>query len=220
MIIPHKLFEVYIDDKGRLYAKNIVPGLAPFREIIVREKGEEYRQWDPTRSKLAAMIKKGCTNIGIRKSNIVLYLGVSHGYTASFISDMIGNEGLLFGLDPAPRVMRDFVFRAEERKNLIPLLADANHPEEYIGRVCAADIIYQDIAQRNQADIFLRNCQLFLKKGGYGLLAIKAKSIDVTASSKKICEEVRKTIEQKMTVIDYRLLEPYEKDHAFLIVKK
>ncbi len=217
-IKPHKIFELYTDGR-RLYTKSLLPGKALFDETIVRKNKEEFREFDPRRSKLAAAVMKGSTNVGIRKGNIVLYLGVSHGYTASFVSDIIGREGLLFGIDPAPRVMRDFVFLAEERPNLVPLLADANHPEEYLRRVCTADIVYQDIAQRNQADIFIRNCKLYLKQNGYGLLAVKARSIDVTRRPKQIFEEIRKELENKFTVIDYRILEPYQKDHAFIIVK-
>lgn len=220
-IQPHKLFEVYSDERGRrLFTKSILPGRAPFSEFLVTEKENEFREWDPTRSKLAATIMKGCTNIGLRKDDVVLYLGISHGYTASFVSDIIGNEGLIFGIDSAPRVVRDLVFLAQERKNMVPLLADANHPETYADKVCQADIVYQDIAQRNQADIFIRNCQLFLKKGGYGLLAVKARSIDIQKKSNEIFIDIRKQLEKLFTVIDYRILEPFEKDHCMIIVKK
>ncbi len=220
-LIPHKIFEIYQEARGRrLFTKSLIPQYNPFDERTITEHGEEYHEFDPTRSKLAASIMKGTTNAGIRKNDVVLYLGVSHGYTASHISDMIGPEGLIFGIDPAPRVIRDLVFISEHRTNIIPLLVDANHPETYIHRVCQADIVYQDIAQKNQAEIFLKNCQLFLKKGGYGLLAIKARSIDIKKSNKQIFEEIRKKVEAEMTVIDYRILEPFEHDHCMIIVKK
>ena len=166
------------------------------------------------------MIFKGCTNIGIRKNDIVLYLGSSHGYTPSFVSDIVGEEGLVFGIDPAPRVMRDFIFLAEERQNLVPVLASANHPEEYINRICQADIVYQDLAQKNQLDIFVKNCNVFLKKGGYGLFAVKARSIDVKRKPKDLFIEIRKELEKLFTVIDYKTLDPMEKDHCMIIVKK
>ncbi len=220
-IKPHKVFELYQDDRGRrLYTKSITPGKIFFSEKTMREKGEEYREMDPTHSKLAAAVVKGATNIGIRKGDVVLYLGASHGYTISFVSDIVGKEGLIFGIDPAPRVMRDLVFLSQERTNVVPILADANHPEQYDRRICGVDIVYQDIAQRNQAEIFIDNCNLFLKAGGYGLLSVKARSIDVKKKSKQIFEEIRKKVEAKFTVIDYRILEPFEKDHCMIIVKK
>lgn len=218
-ITPHKIFEIY-EDKRRIYTKSILPGKKHFDERIAKEKGIEYREFDPKRSKLAAAIMKGCTNTGIRKNDVILYLGVSHGYTASFISDIIGKEGFIFGIDPAPRVIRDLVFLAEKRRNIVPVLADANHPEEYVKRVSGADVVYQDISQKNQAEIFIKNCRLFLKKGGYGLLAVKARSINVKTPSRIIFEEVRKELEKEFTVIDYRILEPFEKDHCMIIIKK
>ncbi len=218
-IKPHKIFEIFSDGR-RLYTKSILPGKKHFEERIAKEKDTEYREFDPTRSKLAAMIMKGCTNAGIRKGDVVLYLGVSHGFTASFVSDMINKEGLIFGVDPAPRVIRDLVFLSEQRKNIVPLLADANHPEEYLERVSGVDVVYQDIAQKNQAEIFIKNCKLFLKKGGYGLLAVKARSIDIKRRNKDIFMEIRNQLEKEFTVIDYKILEPFEHDHCMIIIKK
>lgn len=218
-ITPHRIFELY-HDGHRLYTKSILPGITPFAERTVRKGNEEYREFDPTRSKLAAVVMKGCTNIGIRKKDVILYLGASHGYTISFLSDMVGKEGLIFGIDPAPRVMRDLVFLSADRQNIVPMLADANHPEEYRERVCAADVVYQDVSQRNQEEIFIRNCRLFLKPGGYGLLAVKARSIDIKRKPTQIFEEIRRNLEKVFTVIEYRKLEPFEKDHCMIMVKK
>ncbi len=218
-ITPHKLFEIY-QDKRRIYTKSIVPGKSPFQEKLFKQEGEEFREFDPRRSKLAAMIMKGCTNIGIRKGDVILYLGVSHGYTASFVSDIIGKEGILFGVDPAPRVVRDLVFLTEDRPNIVPLLTDANHPDTYVQRVLQADIVFQDIAQRNQLQIFVKNCELFLKKGGYGLLAVKARSIDIKRKPKELFIEIRKELEKKYKVLDYKVLDPFEKDHCMIIIKK
>ncbi|MBR9683295.1 fibrillarin-like rRNA/tRNA 2'-O-methyltransferase [Candidatus Woesearchaeota archaeon] len=220
-IKPHKILEVYEDKKvRRIYTKSIVPGKVAFDERTVRDGKDEYREFDPRRSKLAAAIAKGCTNAGIRKKDVILYLGASHGYTCSFVSDMVGKEGLIFGIDPAPRVVRDLVFLSLYRKNIVPMLTDANHIEEYDDKVCLVDVVFQDIAQRNQAEIFIKNCQKFLKKGGYGLLAIKSRSIDVKRKPKGIFSEVRQALEKEFTVIDFRSLEPFEKDHAMIIIKK
>ena len=215
---PHKLFEIF-QDRKRLYTKSLVKGKKFFEERTFRDKGIEYREFDPSRSKLAAMIAKGSTNIVIREGNIILYLGSSHGYTVSFVSDMVGKEGMIFGVDPAPRVMRDFMFLVNKRENVTPLLADANHPETYKELIPKADIVFQDIAQRNQADIFIRNCKLYLKEGGYGLLAVKARSIDITKKPNDIFIQVRKEIEKVFKVIDFKILEPYQKDHCMIIIK-
>jgi fibrillarin-like pre-rRNA processing protein len=223
MIKESRIFEVY-EERGKrysnLYTKSMTPGLKVYREKLVRQNNNEFRQWDPKKSKLAAAILKGTTNVGIRKGDTVLYLGCSTGTTPSHISDMIGEKGFLFGLDFAPRVLRDFVFLCEKRKNMTALLEDANHPETYKDRVCEVDIVYQDVAQRNQTEIFLKNCNMFLKKGGYALFAVKARSIDVTKKPKQIFREVKEKLEKVLTIIDFRPLDPFELDHCMFICKK
>lgn len=216
---PHKVFEIYTDGR-RIYTKSLLKGKTHFTERTFRDKGQDYREFDPRRSKLAAAIMKGCINTGIRKDDVVLYLGASHGFTPSFVSDIVGWEGLVFGIDPAPRVVRDLVFLSEQRDNIVPMLADANHPEEYADKVCKVDVVYQDIAQKNQSDIFIRNCDMYLKHGGYGLLAIKAKSIDVKRKPVAIFNEIKAELEKIFTVVDFRNLEPFEGDHAMIIIKK
>lgn len=216
-------FHVYEDVKNKkfIYAHNLVPGKSLFEEELEKHGAYEYRAWDIYRSKLAAGIKKGLSQIGLKEGDIVLYLGASHGYTPSFVSDIVGTHGFVFCVDNAPRVMRDLIFICEERENMAPIMADAAHPEKYKDMVTKeVDLVFQDIAQRNQVDIFLRNCDSYLKKGGFGLLAIKARSIDVSKNPKEIFKKVRAQLEKKITIVDYRELEPYEKDHAMFVCKK
>jgi len=220
MINKSKIFEVYEDKKNRLYTVNLTPGKKVYDEKLINEKGIEYREWNARKSKLAASILKGSPNIFIRKGDVVLYLGCSTGTTASHVSDIVGKEGFIFALDFAPRVMREMVFVAEDRKNIAPILGDANRPESYIDKVSIFDVVYQDIAQREQVDIFLKNVSLFLKKGGYCLLAVKARSIDVTKKPKQIFAEVRSRLEKELTIVDYRTLEPYQMDHCMFILKR
>ena len=164
MIKQSNIFEVYEDYRRRLYTVNLTPGKKVYDERLVKEKGIEYREWNARKSKLAAFILKGGSNIFIRKGSVVLYLGCSYGTTPSHVSDIVGKEGFVFALDFAPRVMRDMVFVAEDRKNIAPILGDANRPESYMDKVSQVDVVYQDIAQRDQVNIFLKNVNLFLKK--------------------------------------------------------
>jgi fibrillarin-like pre-rRNA processing protein len=217
-----KFPNVYLRKEGkkiRFYSKNLIPGISQFEEKLVREGGIEYREWEPKRSKLAAAIMNKISQIGIKEGNVVLYLGASHGYTASFVSDMIGKNGFIFAIDFAPVVVRDLVFVCEQRKNMTPILADCNHPEEYADKIVKVDIVYQDVAQKNQVEIFLKNMQ-FAKPDGFGLLALKARSIDVTKKPREVFREVRAKLEKEVKIVDYRELEPFEKDHAFFVVKK
>lgn len=222
MIKKTHFYEIYeIEGKRRiLLTKNLTPGKTFFDESVYKEDKVEYRQWDPTRSKLAAAIFKGISQIGVKPGDVVLYLGASHGYTVSFVSDIVGDDGFIFAIDFAPRVVRDLVFLAEDRKNIAPILADCNQPQSYVSRVSLADVVYQDIAQKSQVDIFLKNCNIFLKKDGFALLCIKARSIDVTKNPSEIFNSVRARLEKEITIVDYRKLEPFERDHAIFVCKK
>ena len=89
-----------------------------------------------------------------------------------------------------------------------------------VGKIKGVDVVYQDIAQKNQVRIFLKNVEMFLRNNGVGVLAIKARSIDVTKNPRKIFEEVRRELEKHLKVIDFKVLDPFEKDHCIFIIKK
>lgn len=219
-----KKFNVYEDQKQKrvLFTRNLVPGKRFFEENLIKHEGVEYRSWDAYRSKLGAAIKKGISQIGMQNGDLVLYLGAAHGFTPSYVSDIVGRQGFVFCIDNAPRVVRDLIFVCRERENMAPILADANQPDTYKELITKeVDTVFQDIAQRSQVSIFLKNCDAYLKKGGFGLLALKARSIDVSKRPKDIFKQVRNQLDQSiMTVVDYRDLEPYEKDHAMFVCKK
>ncbi len=218
--VDKKFPNVFID-RGRLFTKSQSKE-SFFDEKIVRQGKDFYREWDPKRSKLAAAIMKRISQVGIKEGSTVIYLGASHGYTPSFVADMIGKEGFLIGIEFSPESARDFVFVCDRIKNMCPVLADCNHPERYKDAVVESDILYQDIAQRNQVEIFLKNCNAYLKPEGFGLLALKARSVDVKTRPKDLYKKVRADLEKHpgLVVVDYRELDPLEKDHAFFVVKK
>ncbi|MBT4446076.1 fibrillarin-like rRNA/tRNA 2'-O-methyltransferase [archaeon] len=221
-IKPQGIFEIYTDFKKRqLYTKSLANSTeSHFGERIIKDGGKVYRAWDAKRSKLAAYVLKGSPNTGIREGSVVLYLGASHGNTPSYVSDMVGKEGFVFCLDFAPRVVRDLVFLCKKRENMAPIMGDAHHPKTYADRVSEVDVVFQDIAQKDQAGIFLKNVRMFLKDGGVGLLAVKAKSINIKKDPKQIFAEVRDEIGKEFMITDMRGLEPFELDHAMIVIKK
>ena len=221
MIEPSKLQGIYEDKKKKAYyTLNLVPGVHVYDEKLVSEDGQEYREWNPRKSKLAAALMKEVSQIGIKPGSIVLYLGCSTGTTISHVSDIVGKSGFVFGVDIGPRVMREMVFVCEERTNIAPILANARDTQLLGQRICQPDIVYQDLAQKDQVEIFLKNCSMFLKKGGFGLLFVKARSIDVTKSPRLIYADIRKKLEQNIMIVDYRELDPLEKDHCVFVCKK
>lgn len=205
--------------KKKLVTQNFVPGQTVYGERKHEVKGAEYREWNPRRSKLGAAIHKRIKKIPIREGSFVLYLGSASGTTASHVSDIVGASGLVYCVEISPRPMRDLVFVAEDRNNLAPILGNAALPREYEDLIVQCDFLFQDIAQKNQAQILVEN-KKFLKLGGYAMISVKARSIDVTAHPKKVFRSVEKRLKKHFKVVDKKRLEPFEKDHMVLLLQK
>ncbi|HLE06176.1 MAG TPA: fibrillarin-like rRNA/tRNA 2'-O-methyltransferase [Candidatus Nanoarchaeia archaeon] len=205
-----------INIKGRMYTRNLVPGVSVYEEKLVKQGKDEYREWTPKRSKLGAGLKKGIKN-PINENTSVLYLGAASGTTVSHVSDM-APKGVIYAVEFAPEPIKSLIMLAKKRKNIIPIFADANHPEVY-EFASKSDVVFQDIAQKNQAEIFTKNCLAYLKKDGVGVLAIKSRSIDVTKHPEVVFKQVEKELYKTFKILDMKRLEPFERDHKIYIVK-
>ncbi len=216
MKIEKKFSGVFlIDDK--LATVNSLKGFIPFKEQVIESKGKEYRFWDPNRSKAAAAIMKGIKQFPIKSGDKILYLGIAHGFTASFLRDIIGENGIIYGIEFSERCFNELLPISKKYKNIVPILADARKPEEY-SWIEKVDLVYCDIAQPDQTEIAIRNSKKFLKKEGYLFLVIKTRSIDVTKSPKKICEEEISKL-KNFEIIDWKMLEPFEGAHGFVLAR-
>ncbi len=206
----------------KLATLNLAPGRNVYGERLVRFKGEEYRLWDPYRSKFAASILKGLETVPIRPNHKVLYLGAASGTTASHVSDIIREDGHVYCIEFAPRSIRELVNNVcSFRSNMSPLLADARLPERYSTLVEKVDDIYCDIAQPAQARILAENADLFLIDGGWVMLVIKAQSIDVTREPNEIFEqEVGVMKGRGFRISQVVNLEPYDRAHAMIVAVK
>ncbi len=204
----------------RIFTKNLVKGHKVYGEKIVKFNKEEFREWNPKRSKLGAAIVKGLRVIPIKEGTKVLYLGASTGTTVSHVSDIVKEKGVIFAVEFAPRVARDLYLLSKKRKNIFPILADANLPLTYYPFLTKVDLVFQDIAQPNQVDILVKNIYYYLKKGGYFMLAVKSRSIDISKKPKEVYFLVKKHLEEYgLKIIQEIELNPYEKDHIFYLGK-
>lgn len=179
-----------------------------------------YRLWDKTRSKLAAYLVKGGRFLPIKKGSVVLYLGAGSGTTPSHVSDLVGESGIVFCVEFAKRSMQDLIPVCEDRKNMVPILADANQPSQYKELVEKADVIYQDVAQPNQVEIFLKNAQEFLEDNGYGILMLKSRSVDVTLEPEQVYAKAQAELEKGFEVLEVKRLDPDQTDHAAFVLRK
>ena len=207
--------------KDKLFTQNpdVCKGIRVYNEQLITEDNIEYRSWNPFRSKLAAALLKGLT-IDITADAQILYLGAATGTTVSHLSDIITN-GTIYAVETSPVAVINLLKVSEKRPNIIPILSDANHPERYQSIVPLVDFIYQDISQRNQADIFTRNITAYLKPKGTGLIMVKARSIDVALKPKQAYELVCTHLQQEKFKIKKPLeLAPFEKDHAAILITR
>ena len=218
MVDKQPFFWIQIDGEKKLATQNLVPGNQVYNEMLVQSKEIEYRIWNPFRSKLAAAIMNGLDDFPFTQKSDVLYLGVSTGTTISHISDIVGQDGTIFGIEHASRVARDFLDRvASHRKNIVPIIHDARKPEEFFSVYKKVDVVYVDIAQPDQTEIAIENCRLYLKSGGYIFLVIKTRSIDVVKDPRSVIKEEIKKLETLFQIKQTIDLHTYDKDHAIVI---
>lgn len=205
-------------ERKNLYTVSRNPGVRVYGERLVRVGGTEYREWNPTRSKLSAYLMCGGKTFPFEKDSRVLYLGAASGTTSSHISDIASN-GKVYCVEFAPRSFRDLVKTTEGRDNMIPILGDATKPEEYSFVVENVDIVYSDVAQKRQADILADNMERYCAR--YGMVCIKARSEDVTARPEEIFRmSVERLKMRGCRVLEVVDIEPYEKSHVVIVVEK
>lgn len=221
MMILNKIFDGVFTRHGEFLTINMVPGRRVYGEDLVKSQGIEYRVWDYNRSKIAAGLKNGLKHFPITEGMRILYLGVASGTTASHVSDIVGPNGIIYGVDISERVLRQIIPIAEERGNIAPILGDTRQPEEYESLILEkVDFVFEDVASDDQIPILIRNCDKFLLKGGHAMISIKSQSIDVTKKPREVYRECVAELEKHFEVVEKVELDPYEKHHLLVVLKK
>lgn len=132
----------------------------------------------------------------------------------------MGSEGLVVGVEMSARVGREFLEKvAKARGNVIPFIADARETERF-GEFGKMDVVYCDIAQRDQTEIAIANARRHLKEGGRLLLVVKARSIDQLKDPKLVFKEEAQKVKDAGFVVESVIdLRPFDKDHAMISAK-
>ncbi|OYT53267.1 MAG: fibrillarin [Candidatus Altiarchaeales archaeon ex4484_2] len=212
-----ELFPGVYGFRRNIASLNNTPGFRVYDEKLIKKKGKEYRLWDPYRSKLSAAVLKGLKSFPFREDSNVLYLGASSGTTPSHLSDVCF-RGFVYCVELSRRMMRELMPVTMKKKNMIPILADANRPQEYMHAISSVDVIYQDVAQKNQSEILLKNAEYFRPE--HALLLIKARSINAVESPKKVFRKEINQLKNDFTVLETIDLRPYDKDHVLVNLKR
>jgi fibrillarin-like pre-rRNA processing protein len=207
--------------EGRdLFTRNLRPGERVYGEELRTVGGVEYREWDPFRSKMAALLLRGAPAGLWPTVRNGLYLGGAHGTTVSHLSDL-WPDAELFVVEKSPVSFAPLLALARRRSNLLPLLADAQLPERYAADVGLVDLLYQDVAQRDQAAIFAENARICLAPDGVGILMLKVRSVTQRRSAAAVVHEARATLGRAgFTVRAEVNLAPFSKEHVALVVAR
>lgn len=204
-------------ENDELYTLNANPGERVYGEKLLHREGDEYRFWDHERSKAAAAMMKG-VELDLSGDEDVLYLGAASGTTVSHFSDVL-QDGFIYAVEYSETVMRDLLKLAEARENIAPVLGNARKPGDYTDLVDEVDVVYQDVSQRDQVEILEKNCDRFLEENGKAMIAVKARSIS-SDPVEEVLEDVRERLQDSFVVVEETRLEPFEKDHLFLVLEK
>jgi fibrillarin-like pre-rRNA processing protein len=157
------------------------------------------------------------TGVELTPGMRVLYLGAANGTTVSHVADYVD---VVYAVEFAPRPMQDLLEVSRRRRNVIPIMADAARPEQYAPLVEAVDLLYQDVAQPEQASIAQRNCS-FLKTGGILVLMLKTRSVDVRKEPAEVFQDTLDALTSAGLVVQESVwLAPYHHDHAAIVCTK
>jgi len=214
-----KVFDGVYMVNGRLATLNLARGMRVYNEELIDINGNEYRLWNPYRSKLSAAILKGLKHMDIKSGISVLYLGAATGTTSSHVSDIVGENGSVYAVELSERNMRQLIDVCESRHNMVPILADARYSSRYEQYIDTCDVIYQDVSTKEQAKMLLENSR-FLRSGGTVYFIIKSQSIDIKNKPSSIYEKELNLLKDKFELIEKFSLEPYDSLHLFAVLRK
>lgn len=220
----HKVKGLYwaeLEDRIWPATKSLATGVNVYGERIIKVGEDEYRVWDPFRSKLAAALLKGLEDMPIMEGSRVLYLGASTGTTVSHVSDLVGPKGIVFAVEISHRVARELIMRVvKHRRNVIPIVEDARRPDRYRVVFKPIHVVYCDIAQPDQTEIAILNAKKFLGPEGSLLLVVKSRSIDVAREPLDVIEDEEKKLRRAGLKVKQRIvLDPFDKDHGMIHAK-
>ena len=203
---------------NKIFTINSSPGYSHYGEKLKEVDGAEYREWNPHRSKAGAAVNKNIS-LDIENDSDILYLGAASGTTVSHFSDIV-TDGFIVAVEYSEEVARKLVQLSEKRENIAPVLGDARKPEEYGDLIESYDVVFQDISQRDQAEMFLKNCKKFLKDDGTALISVKARSISDSLETDEIFGNVKSKLEEELEIVEETTLEPFEKEHLFIKLRQ
>ena len=231
-----RIFQIQIGNEEQLATKNMVKGVKTRKEKIVIVNDEEFLEWNPYKSKLAAAIRSGLQILPIIKNSKVVCICPLEESTILHISNIVGNGGSVFVID-VNKNKKSFLNKlVNTHKNIIPIydtIDELSFSSSITGKV---DALYVDITEAEQIKQIVDKCELLLKNEGFLMLVAKKDDnailendivgwmAEQRAGLNKIREITAKLKSQFEIIQEINLginyaMEPYHKLHAFILAQ-
>lgn len=188
-----------------------------YGEKIRKTEAGYLREWNPKRSKVAAAILKKLSDLPLKNGSSVLYLGAASGTTVSHFSD-ICHAGKIFAVEKAYDPFVKLLDLSDTRNNIYPIIEDAGQIERYSFFINRVDFIYQDIAQRNQVQIF-NNASSYFTEARDAMLVVKIRAISSRGRERDILSQEASKI-KGFKVLETIDLSPYSKSNYLLRLRR
>lgn len=166
--------------------------------------------------KLAAYERAGGEGFAPAEDESVLYLGAAQGARPAALADRVP-EAHVVAVEKSPVASLGLLDEAHGQANLVPYVGDARRPATYAPLVPELGLLFQDVAQPDQVDIFLANVERFGPRRAY--LALKARSIAVDRPPEDVFEQARARIAERARVREVVDLEPFHDDHVMIVAE-
>ena len=231
-----RIFQIQIGDKEQLATKNIVEGTKTHKEKIVIVNDEEFLEWNPYKSKLAAAIRNGLQILPIIKNSKVVCINPLEESTILHISNIVGSKGSVFVID-VDKNKKSFLNKlVDTHKNIIPIYDTVDELSSSSSITGKVDALYVDIPESEQIETIVEKYGSLLKNEGFLMLIAKKDDnaiiendiagwmAEQRAGLNKIREITTKLKSQFEIIQEINLginyaMEPYHKLHAFILAQ-
>ena len=168
-----RIFQIQIGNEEQLATKNMVKGTKTRKEKIVIVNNEEFLEWNPYKSKLAAAIRNGLQILPIIKNSKVVCINPLEESTILHISNIVDSGGSVFVID-VNKNKKSFLNKlVNTHKNIIPIydtVDELSFSSSITGKV---DALYVDIPESEQIEQIVEKYGSLLKNEGFLMLIAK-----------------------------------------------
>ena len=231
-----RIFQVQIGNEEQLATKNIVEGTKTHKEKIVIVNGEEFLEWNPYKSKLAAAIRNGLQILPIIKNSKVICVNPLEESTVLHISNIVGSGGSVFIID-VDKNKKNFLNQlADTHKNIIPIYDTVDELSSSSSITGKVDAFYVDIPESEQIETIVKKYGSLLKNEGFLMLVVKKDDnviiendiagwmAEQRAGLNKVREITTKLKSQFEIIQEINLgisyaMEPYHKFYTFILAQ-